>query len=87
MPFMGFASVTGDTMEIIVQVANYSYSSGGIVQPIVIGNQAAILKHREFALFVDGAALIGFFVLALFLLMFSKVRESRGSHCIWACSA
>lgn len=78
MPFMGFASVTGDTMEIIVQVANYSYSSGGIVQPIVIGNQAAILKHREFALFVDGAALIGFFVLSLFLLMFSKVRESRG---------
>lgn len=78
MPFMGFASVTGDNMEIIVQVANYSYSSGGIVQPIVIGNQAAILKHREFALFVDGAALIGFFVLSLFLLMFSKVRESRG---------
>lgn len=27
-PLMGFASVTGDTMEIIVQVANYSYSSG-----------------------------------------------------------
>ncbi|MEK3900300.1 MULTISPECIES: ATP-binding protein [unclassified Paenibacillus] len=78
MPFMGFASVTGDTLEIIVQVANYSYSSGGIVQPIVIGNQSAIMKHREFSLFVDGAALIGFFVLSLFLLMFSKVRESRG---------
>lgn len=78
VPYMGFASVTGDTMEIIVQVANYSYSSGGIVQPIVIGNQASIMKHREFALFVDGASLIGFFVLALFLLMFSKVRESRG---------
>ncbi|WP_340026365.1 ATP-binding protein [Paenibacillus sp. FSL K6-1096] len=77
-PLMGFASVTGDTMEIIVQVANYSYSSGGIVQPIVIGNQASILKHRELALFVDGASLIGFFVLALFLLMFSRVRQSRG---------
>ncbi|WP_405105210.1 ATP-binding protein [Paenibacillus sp. FSL K6-1217] len=78
VPFMGFAPVTGDTMEIIAQVANYSYSSGGIVQPIVIGDQTSILKHREFALFVDGAALIGFFVLSLFLLMFSKVRESRG---------
>ncbi|NQX46375.1 histidine kinase [Paenibacillus tritici] len=78
MPYMGFASVTGNCMEIIVQVANYSYSSGGIVQPIVIGNQTSILKHREFALFVDGAAVIGFFVLSLFLLMFSKVRESRG---------
>lgn len=78
IPYTGFASVTGDTMEIIVQVANYSYSSGGIVLPIVIGDQASILKHREFALFVDGGALFGFIILSLFLLMFSKVRESRG---------
>lgn len=46
IPYTGFASVTGDTMEIIVQVANYSYSSGGIVMPIVIGDQGSILKHR-----------------------------------------
>lgn len=78
IPYTGFASVTGDTMEIIVQVANYSYSSGGIVMPIVIGNQGSIMKHREFALFVDGGALFGFIILSLFLLMFSKVRESRG---------
>lgn len=78
IPYMGFASVTGDTVEIIVQVANYSYSSGGIIQPIVLGDQSSILKHREFALFVDGAALFGFLILSIFLLMFSKVRESRG---------
>lgn len=78
IPYMGFAAVDGDRLEIIVQVANYNYSSGGIVQPIVIGDQAAILKHREFALFVDGATLFGFFALALFLLMFSTVKASRG---------
>ncbi|WP_052092381.1 ATP-binding protein [Paenibacillus sp. FSL H7-0357] len=77
-PYMGFAAVSGDKLEIIVQVANYSYSSGGIVLPIVIGYQADILKHREFALFVDGATLFGFFALSLFLLMFSRVKESRG---------
>jgi sensor histidine kinase YesM len=78
IPYMGFAAVDGDRLEIIVQVANYNYSSGGIVQPIVIGDQVTILKHREFSLFVDGATLFGFFTLALFLLMFSKVRASRG---------
>ncbi|CAH1210455.1 Sensor histidine kinase RcsC [Paenibacillus auburnensis] len=78
IPYMGFAAVDGDKLEIIVQVSNYIYSSGGIVQPILIGGQSAILKHREFALFVDGASLFGFFALALFLLMFSRVRVSRG---------
>ncbi|CAM4411497.1 ATP-binding protein [Paenibacillus typhae] len=78
IPYMGFAGVDGSRLEIIVQVANYNYSSGGIIQPIIIGDQASILKHREFALFVDGATIFGFFALALFLLMFSKVKASRG---------
>ncbi|UQZ34037.1 histidine kinase [Paenibacillus sp. PK3_47] len=78
IPFMGFASASGDTLEIIVQVANYSYYTGGIIQPIVIGDQASIIKHREFALFIDGATVLGFFILSIFLLMFSRVRESRG---------
>ncbi|QSF44945.1 ATP-binding protein [Paenibacillus tianjinensis] len=78
IPYMGFAAVDGDKLEVIVQVANYNYSSGGIVQPIILGDQSTILKHREFALFVDGATLFGFFALALFLLMFSRVRASRG---------
>ncbi|MNO24784.1 Sensor histidine kinase TmoS [compost metagenome] len=78
IPYMGFAAVSGERLEIIVQVANYSYSSGGIVQPIVIGNQSSILKHREIALIADGAAMCGFFLLSIFLLMFSRVREGRG---------
>ncbi|WNS42438.1 ATP-binding protein [Paenibacillus sp. MMS20-IR301] len=90
-PVMGFASVPEDRLEIIVQVANYSYVSGGIVQPVVLGNQASILNHREFALFIDGVTSFGFILLALFLMMFSKVRESRGVtlylslFCISAC--
>lgn len=78
IPYMGFASVAGDRLEIIVQVSNYSYSSGGIVKPVIIGDQTAILKHREFALIADGAAMCGFFILSIFLLMFSRVREGRG---------
>ncbi|MGN7762309.1 ATP-binding protein [Paenibacillus sp. 22594] len=78
IPYMGFAAVTGERLEIIVQVANYSYSSGGIVQPIVIGDQVSILKHREFALFADGATLFSFLILSVFLLMFSRVRQGRG---------
>lgn len=78
IPYMGFAAVDGSRLEIIVQVANYNYSSGGIIQPIILGNQESIMKHREFALFVDGATIFGFFALALFLLMFSKVKASRG---------
>ncbi|MNB73923.1 Autoinducer 2 sensor kinase/phosphatase LuxQ [compost metagenome] len=78
IPYMGFAAVDGGRLEIIVQVANYNYSSGGIVQPIIIGDQKSIMEHREFALFVDGATIFGFFALALFLLMFSKVKASRG---------
>ncbi|OKP99662.1 ATP-binding protein [Paenibacillus sp. P46E] len=78
IPYMGFAAVTGGKLEIIVQVSNYSYSSGGIIQPIVIGDQVSILKHREFALFTDGATLFGFLILSVFLLMFSRVRQGRG---------
>ncbi|WP_150269972.1 ATP-binding protein [Paenibacillus tepidiphilus] len=78
IPYTGFAAIDGNRMDIVVQVSNYSYNSGGIITPVKFGDQQAILKSREVALLSDGVVLFSFLLLSFFLLLFSRVRASRG---------
>ncbi|WP_151733535.1 hybrid sensor histidine kinase/response regulator [Paenibacillus tengchongensis] len=78
IPYTGFAAVEGGDVDIVIQVANYSYSTGGIISPVVFGDQHSILKSREVALLSDGVVLFSFLLLSFFLLLFSRVRASRG---------
>ena len=42
IPYAAYFTATGDSVEIILQVANYAYVNGGIAVPVQFGSQAAI---------------------------------------------
>ncbi|MBO9610299.1 MAG: response regulator [Paenibacillaceae bacterium] len=74
MPYAGFSTVSGDTVEIIVQAANYNFPAGGITYPIEFGDQHAVMKARDFSLFMDLTTIGGFILATLLLLMLYRVR-------------
>ncbi len=77
IPYAGFTAIEGDTIDLIVQVSNYNYSSGGIILPVSFGNQAAILKEREIAVFKDAIILAGLLVPTLFFLLMYRMRKEQ----------
>jgi hypothetical protein len=77
-PYIGVSTVTGEMVELIVQVSNYDYSSGGIIYPIEFGDVASILESRDVLVFEDYTAFAGFAGLALlFLILFLFRRQER----------
>jgi len=74
-PYVGYFKLQGSEAEIIVQVANYSYASGGIVYPLWFGTQEAIANGRELGLFEYWMTAGGFLIPALFLLLFFRLRR------------
>ncbi len=74
-PNVGFFKLQGSEADIVIQVANYSYASGGIVYPIWFGTQEAIVSSRELGLFEYWLTAGGFLIPALFLLLFFRLRR------------
>ncbi|WP_410771587.1 ATP-binding protein [Fontibacillus sp. BL9] len=66
IPYAGFASVSGDEIQILVQVSNHIYSSGGVFTPILFGDQHALMSERDHALLSDWITIAGFLIPALF---------------------
>ncbi|RCX20683.1 histidine kinase/DNA gyrase B/HSP90-like ATPase [Fontibacillus phaseoli] len=66
IPYAGFAAVSGDEIQILVQVSNHIYSSGGVFTPILFGDQHALMSERDRALLSDWITLAGFLIPALF---------------------
>ncbi|MCX7843127.1 MAG: ATP-binding protein [Clostridia bacterium] len=67
-PYSSYFFASSNTMEIIVQVANYDYKSGGIIQPIFLGKQEdiAILTFRNS--FVEIFVVACFFISGIYYL-------------------
>lgn len=78
-PYVGFAQVSGNTVELIVQVSNYNYSSGGMIYPIVFGDQQSVMKAREWKLFADWMSSAGFVIPGLFFLLLYRMRKQERS--------
>ncbi|WP_338015853.1 ATP-binding protein [Paenibacillus mesophilus] len=78
-PYVGFAQVSGNTVDIIVQVSNYNYSSGGMIYPIVFGDQHSVTKSREWKLFADWMSSAGFVIPGLFFLLLYRMRRQETS--------
>lgn len=87
IPYVGFASVKGGTVDLIIQVTNYSYSTGGIIHPVLFGSQASILKARELAVFKDAVILAGILVPAIFSCCCTGCGRSRSPCSTWGCIA
>ncbi|SEW42956.1 hybrid sensor histidine kinase/response regulator [[Clostridium] fimetarium] len=47
LPVMAFFPSDNDTIDLVIQVANWDYVNGGIIQPIYLGSQQGIL-HTDF---------------------------------------
>lgn len=75
VPFAGYFTLTTSSADIVVQIANFSYASGGIVLPIWFGSQEAIQAERETGLFEYWLTAGGFLVPALFFLLFFRLRR------------
>ncbi|MGG1516109.1 response regulator [Paenibacillus oryzisoli] len=75
MPYVSYFQLEGDEAEIYVQVANYSYATGGIISPIWFGTQEAIARSREINLFEYWMTAGGFLIPAVFLLLFFRLRR------------
>jgi len=90
VPFVGYFQLDGPEAEIAVQVANYSYASGGIIYPIWFGTQEAIARSRELNLFEYWLTAGGFLIPALFLLLFFRLRRREapllqlGGFCVFS---
>ncbi len=76
-PYVGFAAVDGHSADITVQVANYSYSSGGIIYPLLFGDYASITHSREVAMAEDTVLVAGFFIPAVFFIMLYLLRKKE----------
>ncbi|AZH27756.1 ATP-binding protein [Paenibacillus sp. M-152] len=84
-PFVGFAAVDGHSADITVHVANYSYSSGGIIYPLLFGDYASITHSREVAMAEDTVLVAGFFIPTVFFIMLYFLRRKEKALLYLAC--
>ncbi|PZT57555.1 ATP-binding protein [Paenibacillus silvae] len=76
-PYTAFISIQGDTADILIQVSNYNYSSGGIVASVLFGDERSILNNQQQDLLKDLMTLFGFILPAMFFLMMFRLRRSE----------
>lgn len=75
VPYNTWVPVNSNTIDLVVQVSNYSYSSGGIAYPISFGDLAAITKEREISIISDIAVMGGFLLPGLYVLILYHMRR------------
>ncbi|KPU44641.1 sensor protein TorS [Oxobacter pfennigii] len=86
----GYFSADKDETEIIVQVANYLHSSGGIRYEIYFGGQQAITFLRLYHFFIDVALISGLFFMSVYFfglgLQRKRNREALyfASYCLFS---
>ncbi len=79
IPYAGFVSINGGNIEILVQIANYSYSSGGMVYPISFGDYKAIMDIEKKEFFGDSLIAFGFMVSTVYFMLLYRLRRQETS--------
>lgn len=79
IPYAGFASINGGEIEILVQIANYSYSSGGMVYPISLGDYKTIMNIEKTEFFGDSLIAFGFLVSTIYFMLLYRLRRQETS--------
>ncbi|QDH21022.1 hybrid sensor histidine kinase/response regulator [Saccharibacillus brassicae] len=69
LPYTGFTRLYGSQAELIVQAANFSYASGGIVDTIDFGPENVILREEQSDWIRDFVVLCGFLLPGLLFLL------------------
>jgi signal transduction histidine kinase/CheY-like chemotaxis protein len=79
IPYVRFFTVDSGMVEVIVQVSNYQYSSGGIIGPIYFGSQESILALQEHAVVFDLVSCLCFLIMGIFYAGFYIQRRNNWS--------
>ncbi|GIP40491.1 hypothetical protein J31TS4_37710 [Paenibacillus sp. J31TS4] len=79
IPYTAYAASDGDQVEILVQIANYSYSSGGMIYPILFGTTQDIGNSREWGAFGDLVSAVGFALLGVYFLVLYRLRPGENA--------
>jgi sensor histidine kinase YesM len=66
IPYICFFQQKGENLEVIIQVANFHYVSGGIIQAIMLGDQHEISKLRETRVAMDLFTAVGILLTSLY---------------------
>ncbi|WP_338554410.1 ATP-binding protein [Paenibacillus sp. KS-LC4] len=82
-PVMLFAH-KGATLDIVIQVANYSYPAGGIEKHIFLGSKEAILKHRQQGIAKDLFLFGSIFTMFVYHMVLYWLRRSQQSSLYFA---
>lgn len=81
-PYTAFAAVSDgeEYANILVQVSNYSYSSGGMISSIRLGSDAVVLKQSRRNLMADTLSSFVFAIIAVYCLAVYRIyRRDLGS--------
>lgn len=77
-PYMTYFNVNNDSIEIILQIANFTYFKGGIINNIKFGLQQDINRYTLTRNSFDLAAIILLFLLAIYhLWVFYMINEDK----------
>lgn len=91
IPYSGFAPVSGDEVDILVQVSNYLYPDGGIVSSILLGDSNSINRTRDWRVLQDLILASGFLMPGVYLLIVYRTRREDkallylSGFCLSAC--
>ncbi|TRX62602.1 membrane protein [Fulvivirga sp. M361] len=72
-------------VELLLQVANFHHSRGGVHKPILVGSFEDILKHRELITFGDTFFLGGLILMAAYFLTFFIFRSKLRQYLYFSC--
>ncbi|OWA36002.1 hypothetical protein B9G55_09025 [Saccharibacillus sp. O16] len=75
LPYIGFSHLSGSQVELVIQVTNYSYVSGGIVGSVTLGPESIILRDKQVDWAGDFSAFFGFFLPGLLFLLLHMLHK------------
>ncbi len=90
LPETDLTEISGDTVEIIIQVANFRYSDGGIFHSIYFGSYNGINTFREYSVAMDVLICTGYSFMGIYFIGFYMQRKKQSEllyfalYCIFA---
>lgn len=80
IPYVVFAPIHGDTVEIVIHASNFAYGSGGgMVAPLEFGDQRSVLRSRELAMLFDMLTAAGLLIPGVYFLLLYRLRRQDRS--------
>lgn len=77
LPQTDITEISGDTVEIIIQVANFRYHDGGVFHSIYFGTDNGITALREYCVAMDVLVCTGYLFMGIYFIGFYIQRKKQ----------